>query len=214
MNIHSLAKTTPITRARIVNLVLEQGRPPSNVAEAFGISVRTVFKWLRRFREHGRAGLADRSSAPHRRPGKLGQDILAEIIRLRWLKLTGKAIATRLKLARSTVSIWLRRLCLSRARDINPQPPVWRYERERPGDLLHLDVKKLRQFGHVGRHFIDAGGRRQRGAKLECVHVCIDDHSRYAYVEVLDREDAATCWDSSNGRWPTSPALAWPVLRC
>ena len=193
MNIHSLAKTTPCSRARIVELVLQHGQSPSTVAANFQISTRTVYKWLARFRAAGQAGLLDRSTAPHSRPRQLAQEVVAAIIRLRWLKLTAQAIANRLELARSTVGLWLRRLKLNRQRDLEPREPVVRYERSRPGELLHLDVKKLRQFDHTGRRFIDQGGKRQRGAKLECVHVCIDDHSRYAYVEVLPREDGETC---------------------
>ena len=200
MNIHSLAKTTPIARTELVSLVLEHGQHPREVAEAFRISVRTVHKWLKRFREEGPAGLHDRSSAPRRRPRRLALDIVEEIISLRWLKLTAQAIAFRLNLARSTVGLWLRRLRMSRLRDLEPRhhrgnvrgSRVERYERSQPGELLHLDVKKVRQFDYTGRHYIDRGGRRQRGAKLECIHVCIDDYSRYAYVEVLPRENGVT----------------------
>jgi len=192
MNIHSLAKTTPMSRFKLVSLVLDQGKSPGEVAREFRISVRTVFKWLKRYREEGIDGLCDRSSAPWSRPRRLALGIVEQILGLRLLKLTAQAIANRLKLARSTVGIWLRRLKLSRPRDLEPREPVVRYERERPGDLLHLDVKKVRQFDYTGRHYIDAGGRRQRGAKLECIHVCVDDHSRYAYVEVLPRENGIT----------------------
>lgn len=192
MNIHSLARTTPLSRLQLVSLVLDQGQRPHEVAREFRISVRTVFKWLKRFREEGTDGLLDRSSAPLGRPRRLALDIVGQILSLRLLKLTAQAIANRLKLARSTVGIWLRRLKLSRPRDLEPREPVVRYERQRPGDLLHLDVKKVRQFDHTGRHYIEDGGRRQRGAKLECIHVCIDDYSRYAYVEVLPRENGAT----------------------
>jgi len=181
-----------MSRIQLVSLVLDQGQHPREVARDFRISVRTVFKWLQRYRNEGPAGLFDRSSAPRHRPRRLALNIVEQILSLRLLKLTALAIATRLKLARSTVGIWLRRLKLSRPRDLEPREPVVRYERKQPGDLLHLDVKKTRQFDYTGRHYIDAGGRRQRGAKLECIHVCVDDHSRYAYVEVLPRENGIT----------------------
>lgn len=192
MNMHSLAKTTPLCRARLVFLVLDQGLSPVEVAPQFSVSVRTVYKWLRRYREQGVRGLDDRSSATLHKPRRLSLELVDEIMRLRWTKLTAAAIACRLGLARSTVGRWLRVLRLSRQRDLEPPAAAERYERERPGDLLHLDVKKLRQFDHTGRHFIDSGGRRQRGARMEYVHVCVDDNARYAYVEILPRENAAT----------------------
>ena len=142
MNIHSLAKTTPLSRALIVKLVLQQGRSPGIVARDFHISVRTVYKWLARFRAAGQAGLLDRSNAPHTRPRQLAQEFVAEIIRLRWLKLTAQAIANRLGLARSTVGLWLRRLKLNRQRDLS----------EDTTDLfdhpVHLQHSHRRILGH------------------------------------------------------------------
>lgn len=193
MNMHKNARTTPHSRALIVLRVLEEKQPPRQVAANLGVSVRTVYKWLARFREAGEAGLADRTSIARRRPHGLSHEWIALIEHLRrTCRMTARAIANRLRLCRSTVSGVLKRLGLSRLKFLDPPEPVRRYERGAPGDLIHLDIKKLGRFKQAGHRV--TGNRREnsRGAGWEFAHVCIDDHSRLAYVEVLENEKGVT----------------------
>jgi transposase InsO family protein len=192
MNIHKNARTTPQSRALLVHRVLQEHWPVSAVALAFGISERTVYKWLSRFRAEGLAGLEDRCSTAHRRPHALGAAWLALIELLRRSQLVAAEIAARLPVPRSTVSAVLRRRGLGRLHYLNPPPPVQRYEWARPGELVHVDTKKL---GRIERpsHRV-TGDRRDatRGAGWEFAHVAIDDCSRFAYVEILPDEKRYT----------------------
>lgn len=192
MNMHKNAKLTPAGREELVRRVLEEGHPADVVGRDMGVSRRTVFKWIRRFRREGRAGLYDRSSRPERTPKRLGQEAVRQIERLRKRRLTGLEISTLLKLAVSTVSLWLRRLGLGRLRDLEPKPVVVRYERKRPGELLHLDTKKLGKIHGVGHRI--TGNRRGKRHRLgwEYLHVCIDDATRLVYAEVLPDEKGET----------------------
>ena len=192
MNIHKNARTTPRSRVVLVHRVLREHWPVSAVAVAFGISQRTVYKWLARYRAEGLAGLRDRGSVAHRRPHALTAPWLALIKMLRQTRLVATEIAARLPLARSTVSAVLGRLGLGRLRYLNPPPPVQRYEWSRPGELVHLDTKKL---GRIVRpsHRV-TGNRRDSvdGAGWEYAHVAIDDCSRFTYVEILPDEKRYT----------------------
>jgi transposase len=192
MNIHKNARTTPQSRALLVHRVLQEHWPVSAVAIAFGVSERTVYKWVARYHAEGPAGLRDRGSTAHRRPHALAPAWLALIRLLRQAKLVAADIATRLPLARSTVSAVLRRLGLSRLRYLNPPEPVQRYQWSRPGELIHLDTKKL---GRIARpsHRV-TGDRRDspRGVGWEYMHVAIDDCSRFTYVEILPDEKRYT----------------------
>jgi transposase InsO family protein len=192
MNVHKNARTTPRSRAMLVARVIEEQWPVSAVALAFGISERTVYKWLARYRAEGVAGLQDRCSVARRRPHALGPAWLALIRLLRHAKLVAEEIAARLPIARSTVSGALTRLGLARLRYLNPPPPVQRYEWERPGELVHMDTKKL---GRIERPSHRVTGNRRdavRGAGWEYVHVAIDDCSRFTYVEILPDEKRYT----------------------
>lgn len=194
MNIHKNARTTPRSRAVMVRRVLEEHSPVSVVADAFGVSERTVYKWLARYRAHGLAGLADGSSVARRRPHALAPAWLALIRLLRQAKLVAAEIAERLPLARSTVSAALKRLGLARLRYLNPPPPVQRYEWSRPGELVHMDIKKL---GRIVRpsHRVTGNHRDSvAGAGWEYAHVAVDDCTRFAYVEILpdDKRYTAT----------------------
>jgi transposase InsO family protein len=194
MNIHQNARTTPHSRALIVVRVVEEKQPPRVVAADFGVSVRTVYKWLARFRAEGATGLSDRPSVAHRRPHRLPEAWVALIERLRRAcRMTGRAIAHRLRLCRSTVAGVLRRLGLSRLKFLEPPEPVRRYERKRPGDLIHLDVKKLGRFWRAGHRVTGSRKGASDGAGWEYVHVCVDDPTRLAYVEVLTDERGVTC---------------------
>lgn len=191
MNIHSNARTCPNSRATIAEHVRAKGWS-ADQAFAMGVSVRTGFKWWRRFREEGSSGLLDRSSRPRRIPAQTSAERAELVLRLRRCRLTAQEIATKLKMPRSTVSAVLKRSGLARLRDLEPAPPIVRYEHQFPGDLLHLDVKRLARFSGIGHRI--TGDRRHRSRRVgwECVHVAVDDHSRLAYVEVLANEEAPT----------------------
>lgn len=193
MNVHKSARLTPAGRALLVQRVVVAGWRPSDVAAAMGVSTRTVYKWVARYRLEGEAGLRDRSSRPLRSPRRLRRTQCRRIERLRRRRWSSPRIARELDLPVSTVVVTLRRLGLSRLRSLEPPRPVVRYERSRPGELLHIDIKKLGRIGRIG-HRIN-GNRRTavRGIGWEYLHVCVDDASRLAYSEVLSDEKGHTC---------------------
>ena len=193
MKLHRNARTTPFSRKLLVDRI-EAGEVVAAAAEAVGVSRSTAYKWLARWRDEGIAGLEDRSSAPHHIPHKTPARLRRRIEQLRRRRWTGRAIALKLRLARSTVSAWLRRLGLGLLRALTPPPIVRRYEKQRPGELLHLDIKKLGRFRRPGHRYTGRGPgtHSNRGIGWDFVHVCIDDHSRLAYVEVLDDERKET----------------------
>jgi transposase InsO family protein len=189
MNVHKNARLTPLGRAVMVSRIEGDGWPVGRAAQAAGVSVRTAYRWLGRHRLEGERGLCDRSSAPRRCPHRVCEGRIAEIERLRRQRMTGPAIARRLAMARSTVGLVLRRLGLGKLKDLDPKPPVVRYERSRPGEMIHLDIKKLGRFAVAGHR---ATGDRQAGRSREVgwdfLHVCVDDASRLAYTELLPSE--------------------------
>lgn len=192
MNIHSLAKTTPAQRREMVRMVREEQRTVEEAAQRFVVTVRTVYKWLARFRDEGPAGLQDRSSRPRSSPRQLEQEVVDRLSALRrelWLRVV--ELAGELKLAQSTVSAWLRRLGLNR-RPPEPREPVQRYEHASPGALVHFDIKKLGRIEAAGHAVTGDRSKRSRGAGWEYMHVCVDDHSRYAYTELLPDEKATS----------------------
>ena len=150
MKLHANAPHGPKGRAEMVRRVLRGAATAGEVAEDFGVSERTVRKWLARYRAEGRQGLEDRSSRPHRLPTATPPAIIGRIEGLRRQRWTGIRIAGKLGLGRSTVHRILTRLGLERLRKLSPPPPVQRYERDTPGELLHLDTKKLGRIGRVG----------------------------------------------------------------
>ncbi|MET0106013.1 MAG: IS481 family transposase, partial [Sedimenticola sp.] len=189
MNLHKNAKTCPNSRALMVRRVLVEKHPVSEVAEMFGVSTRTVYKWLRRYREGAEVALTDRSSRPRQVSHRLGSDWIALIVELRrHYHFTAQRIADQLGLARSTVSAVLKRNHLSSLKQLAPKPPVVRYEHAAPGDMIHMDIKRLGRFNRPGHRVKGKPSSRSVGAGWEYVHVCIDDHSRVAYVEVLPDE--------------------------
>ena len=193
MNVHKNAKIAPAGRALLVQRVLAGGRRTA-VAAAFGVSTRTVGKWVRRWQGEGSGGLVDRSSRPRRCPHQLRPRQVQRIAALRRRRWTGPAIAQRLQLPVSTVGLVLRRLKLNRLRLLEPPVPPIRYERARPGELVHLDVKKLARIERVGHRIHGNRGSRVAGAGWEYMHVCIDDATRVAYCELLPADD--TLWAS------------------
>jgi len=160
-------------------------------AAALGISRRTACKWLRRFREEGEAGLHDRTSRPRRIPRATEAAVVAQVLDLRRTRLPAKEVARRLSMARSTVGLILRRNRLSRWSSLFEREPPRRYEHEAPGDLVHLDTKKLGRIQGIG-HRITGERGKHAGLGWEVVHVAIDDHSRAAYVETLPDETKET----------------------
>ena len=192
MRTHRNARTTWSGRLLVVQRVLEQGWSVVATAAAAGISRTTAYEWLHRWSQEGAEGLLDRSSAPRRVWNRTSAQRVTRIERLRRAKLTGRAIAARLRMALSTVGGILRSLGLGSRRSLEPREPVVRYEWPRAGDLLHLDVKKLGRFWRPGHRVTGRGHGESEGAGWDYVHVCIDDHSRLAYVEVLDDERKET----------------------
>jgi transposase InsO family protein len=196
VHLHGNAKLVPSNRQLLVARVLEQLWKVADAAAAFGISERTVYRWLARWRA-GDVRLLDRSSAPERVPRRTPRAVEALIERLRRLRLTSTRIAAELRMAVSTVGAVLRRLGLHRLNRLEPPEPPNRYERRRPGELVHLDIKTLGRFDRPGHRVT---GRAVPGARTgagrhgwDFVHVAVDDYSRVAYVEILTDQRATTC---------------------
>lgn len=160
----------------------------TSAAEAAGVSRRTAFKWKRRFVEAGEAALVDRSSRPHRMPRQVHPVRVEEVVRLRRRRCTGPQIAARVGLSTATVARILARAGLSRLKSLEPKEPVVRYQRDHPGELIHVDIKKLGRIGRIGHRIHGDRTTRVRGIGWEFVHVAIDDASRLAYAEVLPNE--------------------------
>lgn len=193
MNVHSGARTCPSSRDLLVRRVREQGWRVRTAADALGISRRTATKWLQRFAGGGVRELQDRSSRPRRVAGRTPRVWEDMIVLLRRTGMTGPQIARDLKRPRATVARVLRRAGLERLSKLQAPEPANRYQHRRPGDLLHLDVKKLgRISGFHGHRITGDRGRRRRGAGWDYVHVAIDDRSRIAYAEVLRDETSET----------------------
>jgi transposase InsO family protein len=199
MKLHGNARTCPNSRALIAARVIDDGWSLRSAAEAAGVSEPTARKWVRR----AAAGesLEDRSSAPRRIPHRTADERVEAIRALRKLRMTAAQIAELLGMALSTVSLWLKRIGLGKRSRLAPPEPPNRYERSRPGELVHIDVKKLGRIlkpGHRvtgnrrGQAHTHRDGKNVRLAGWEFVHVCVDDHSRLAYVEVLRDERAGT----------------------
>jgi transposase InsO family protein len=195
MKLHANAPLGPKGRERMVLRVIEQGWSLAAAAEAAGVSERTCSKWLARYRRHGAAGLLDRSSAPHRVPHRTPEPTVAAIAALRRLRMTAAEIALCLGLALSTVSAVLTRIGLGKRSRLEPPEPPNRYQRRHPGELLHIDVKKLGRIPAGGGHRITGRGPGRHhgtGVGWDYVHVCVDDATRLAYVELLGDEQTLT----------------------
>jgi transposase InsO family protein len=199
MKLHGNARTCLHSRLLIVERVLGQGWTLTQAAEAAGVSVRTVSKWLARFRAEGAGALLDRPSAPVCVPRRTPEERVELIALLRRLRMTGAEIAETLSMPLSTVSAVLTRIGLGRLSRLEPPEAPNRYERRHPGELLHIDVKKLGRISGGAGHRVTGSRRRQgssdhsaRRTGWEYVHVCVDDATRLAYVEVLQDEKATT----------------------
>jgi transposase InsO family protein len=203
MDIHKNARLTPRGRALLVHRILECGETPTAVATAVGVSTKTARKWVARFQAEGPDGLRDRSSRPHTLRQPTLQATRELIVDLRRQRITAQQIAHDVGVSPATVSRVLKRAGISRLRDLDPAPPVRRYQRAHPGELIHLDIKKLGRFERAGHRV--TGDRRgqsnRRGTKLggmgwEFVHVCIDDASRVAFSQIKpdERKESAVAF--------------------
>ena len=194
MNVHENARMTVHGRLLLVQRVREAGWRVADAASAAGVSERTAYTWLARYRDGGAPALLDRSSAPAGSPCRLPAEAIAAIARLRRQRGPGPRIARALGRPVSTVGTVLRRLGLGRLSALEAKPPAIRYERNAAGELLHIDSKKLGRIDGLG-HRVTGGrrGHRARGAGWEYLHVAIDDASRLAYTELLPDERGPTC---------------------
>jgi len=189
--VHKNARLTPKGRALMLGR-LEAGQHQLDVAQAMGVSLTTLKKWWRRYQVEGPQGLLDRSSRPRCSPRRLAVELRAQVITLRQQRRTGRFICKRLAVSGASVSRILRQARLSRWRDLEPRAPVLRYEREHPGELLHLDVKKLGRIQGVGHRITGDRTGRIRGIGWDFVHVAIDDASRLATANVASDEHPHT----------------------
>jgi transposase InsO family protein len=188
MNIHKNARLTFIRRVEMVQDVLKARLPACHVAQLYGVSAPTVRKWVGRFLAEGEAGLTDRSSRPDHSPRAIEESKALTIVELRKKRMTQARIAEYLSLSKATVSRVLTRAGLARLSDLEPAEPVQRYEHEKPGDLIHIDTKKLGRIEKTGHRATGDRRDRSRGAGWEVLFVAIDDHARIAYTELYPDE--------------------------
>ena len=194
MKLHANAPFGPKGRLTMVCRVVEGGWSLREAAEAAGVSERTCSKWVGRYRREGKSGLWDRSSEPARVPHRTPEDRVEAIATLRRLRMTAAEIAEVLSMPLSTTSAILKRIGLGKRSRLEPPEPANRYERDAAGELVHVDVKKLARFHRPGHRMLGRGPGRydERAVGYDYVHVCVDDHSRLAYAEVLPNERATT----------------------
>jgi transposase InsO family protein len=187
MDSHKNARLTPKGREAMVRAVVDEGLTRAAAARRFNTTPKTVGKWVERYRKEGVKGLRDRSSRPHCSPSQTPQATCDAVEALRRQRYTGEQIARQLAIAPATVSRILRRLGLNRFNALEPAEPVRRYERERPGELIHIDIKKLGKFNQIGHRITGdrSGQSNSRGVGWEYVHVCIDDHSRIGFADIM-----------------------------
>lgn len=193
MNVHKNARLTPLGRERLVGMIAG-GATFSRAGAVCGCSAKTAAKWWRRFEREGRDGLLDRTSRPHSLRNPTPDAVAEQIIALRRQRLTGTHIAAKTGVSPATVSRVLCRAGLSRLRDLEPAEPVRRYERDHPGDMIHLDIKRLGRFERTGHRITGdrTGQSNSRGIGWEFVHVCVDDASRLSFTEIHPNEKAVS----------------------
>jgi transposase InsO family protein len=190
MDTHKNAHLTPRGRGRMVRAVMDDGLTKVVVARQFHTTAKTVGKWVKRFQQEGADGLLDRSSRPLSSPDQTSAATCARVEALRRQRHTGKQIAAEVGISPATVSRTLKRLGLNRLSALEPAEPVRRYEREKPGEMIHIDIKKLGKFNQIGHRISGdrTGQSNNRGVGWEYVHVAIDDHSRVAFAKVMSSE--------------------------
>jgi transposase InsO family protein len=194
MNMHKNARLTPLGREILVRRIVEEGLRPAEAAQASGVSLRTAYKWLGRFRAEGGKGLFDRSSRPQRCPHRTAAELRDRIVALRRQRMTYRSIRQALGVAESTIGRILQQQGLNRRSALEPAPPVIRYVCKRPGDLLHLDIKKLGRFWRPGHRVTGQRRLDSPGAGWEYVHVAIDDASRVACASIYPDETGRSTW--------------------
>jgi transposase InsO family protein len=189
MNTHKNARLTYLRRLEMVQDLTERGLSASEAAAKHGVSAVTARKWLGRYLADGAAGLLDKSSRPEKSPRAIAPSVALAIVELRRKLFLQSHIASYMGVSRATVSRVLRRAGLSRLSDLRPDEPIQRYERDHPGELLHIDIKKLGRFDQVGHRI--TGDRRQRARNIgwDYVFVAVDDHSRVAFTQVYPEEN-------------------------
>lgn len=188
MNVHKNARLTAFGRERFVKQVSERVLTPAAASAAAGVSVRTIYKWLSRFRNEGAAGLCDRRSRPKRVRCALSLRQRQAIELMRRERRPYREIAKRVHAPLSTVARELRRVGLHRLEVLDPKPPVQRYEHQHPGDLVHLDIKRLSRFWRPGHRVHGDRKLESPGAGYQFLHIAIDDHARVAYGELFPNE--------------------------
>ena len=190
MDTHKNARLTPKGREEMVRAVVDRGLSKAAAARQFNTTAKTVDKWVKRYCEEGVEGLRDRSSRPLSSASQTSLATCAAIESLRRQRYTGSQIAAETKVSPATVSRVLKRLGLNRLAALEPAEPVRRYERERPGELIHIDIKKLGKFNQIGHRITGdrKGQSSSRGVGWEYVHVCIDDASRIAFAQIMPTE--------------------------
>jgi transposase InsO family protein len=188
MNTHKNARLTYLRRLEMVQDITERGMGASEVAAKHGVSVVTARKWLGRYLADGAAGLLDKSSRPEKSPRAIEPHVALAIVELRRKLYLQARIASYMGVSKATVSRVLRRAGLSRLGDLRPEEPVQRYERDNPGELLHIDIKKLGRFDKVGHRITGDRTQRARRAGWDYVFVAVDDHSRIAFTQVYPDE--------------------------
>ena len=214
MDYHYNARLTIVRREQLAQRVLDGSLSLNSAMAEFKLSRQTAAKWVRRYKDHGVAGLKDRSSRPHRSPRGTPEEKIMELEQLRRQRWTGVRIAQHLQLSRATVSRVLRRLKLNRIRDIEPRLPPNRYEHAAPGDMLHLDIKRLVRIQRPSHRV--TGDRRDgvKGIGAEFLHVAIDDHSRIAFTAMYPDQTEASSTHFSPPRWPGIKLSASPSAAC
>ena len=191
MDTHKNAPLTPKGREMMVRAVVDAGLSKAAAARQFNTTPKTVAKWVDRFRAEGVDGLQDRSSRPLSSPSQTAPAACAAVEALRRQRFTAKQIAAEAGVSPATVSRILRRLGLNRLSALEPAEPIRRYERQHPGELIHLDIKKLGRIGSVGHRITGRSAgvvNRHHGIGWEFVHVCIDDVSRLAFVQAMPNQ--------------------------
>jgi transposase InsO family protein len=191
MNIHKNARLTYARRIEMVRSIIERRLTPAKAAVEAGVSEPTARKWLGRYLAEGEAGLKDRSSRPKRSPKSIRPETALTIVELRRRRLTHARIAKTISVSKSTVGRVLRRAGLSRLRDLEPSEPVVRYEHEHPGDLIHVDTKKLGRIERMGKR-VPGSSRSPIGAGWEYLFVALDDHARIGFTDIYPNEAKAS----------------------
>jgi transposase len=219
MNIHKNARLTPLRREEMALAVIEGRLCQAQAALQFAVTAKVVKRWVTRYQAEGRVGMADRSSRPRHSPNATDQAVADQIVALRRQRFTAKHIASVVAVSPATVSRVLARAGLSRLKDLEPAEPVRRYEREKPGDMIHIDIKKLGRFDRVGHRITGdhKGQSNSRGIGWEFVHVCIDDASRVAFSRILPderKESAVAFLDGGIGAIPYLDAQPLGLVSC